>query len=136
MQASGSFSVTGFQPSTVEPENIIATALPLGVAVMEKRYTGDVSGRSNTVFVSAFDQEQGLGSYVALESFEGSLDGASGTFNYIHSATTRGSDRYQEFFTIVPGSGTDDLRGITGSGSMTVDSDGGHLVVFEYELSE
>jgi len=135
MHASGIFTVTAFQPSAIEPDTSITTALPRGIAIMEKEYTGEVLGRSSTVFVSAFDQDRGLGSYVALESFEGSLNGVSGTFNYLHSAATRGSDRYQEHFTIVPESGTDGLRGITGGGRMTVDADGGHQIAFEYEIS-
>ena len=43
----------------------IATALPVGVATMEKRYEGDVSGRSTTIFTAAFDQSTGVGTYVA-----------------------------------------------------------------------
>ncbi|WP_309103158.1 DUF3224 domain-containing protein [Microbacterium sp.] len=134
MQASGTFTVTAFQPSTIESDTTIATALPTGIAIMQKQYTGGVTGRSSTVFVSAFDQDRGFGSYVALESFEGSLNGVAGTFNYIHSAATRGSDRYQEHFTVVPESGTAGLHGITGVGRIAVGADGGHEIVFEYDI--
>ena len=81
---------------------------------MEKTYTGDVVGRSATLFTSAFDAAAGIGTYVAMESFEGSLDGAPGTFNFVHSATTGGTDRSAEHFAIVPSSGTGDLAGIRG----------------------
>ncbi len=103
---------------------------------MEKRYEGQVSGRSASLFTAAFDQKTGIGSYVAVESFEGELGGLSGTFNFTHTASTGGENqRYDESFVIVPSSGTGALRGIVGSGGMSVDSDGTHRIWFDYELS-
>jgi hypothetical protein len=128
--------VTSFVPATVDPPPAdVTTALPVGVATMEKRFEGDVSGLSATVFTSAFDQERGVGTYVAMESFEGSLNGVAGTFNFVHSATTHGTDRVGEHFVIVPASGTGDLAGISGSGRIAIDDDGGHRIRFDYELS-
>jgi hypothetical protein len=132
MRASGEFHVESFKPAALDPSPAdITTALPVGIAVMEKRYEGEVSGRSATLFTSAF---AGAGTYVAMESFEGSLNGVAGTFNFAHSATTSGSDRMNEFFLIVPASGTAALAGIRGGGGMTVDADGTHRVWFEYDL--
>ncbi|BBC98268.1 hypothetical protein SRO_7092 [Streptomyces rochei] len=67
---------------------------------------GEVVGRSATLFTAAFDQTTDVGTYVAMESFEGSLRGRPGSFDFAHSAMTSGSDRTAEFFTIVPTSGT------------------------------
>ncbi len=69
-----------------------------------------------------------------MESFEGSLHGRAGSFNFAHSATTRGTDRAAEFFTIVPSSGTGDLGTITGTGGLSIDDDGTHRLWFEYEI--
>lgn len=69
-----------------------------------------------------------------MESFEGTLNGRSGAFNFVHSASTSGTDRSAEFFLIVPGSGTAELAGITGTGGISVDADGTHHIEFEYEL--
>jgi hypothetical protein len=134
MKATGTFEVTTFTPTSVTPIPPVATALPVGVSTMEKRYSGEVAGRSATLFTAAFDQESGVGTYVAMESFEGSLNDLSGTFNFAHSATTHGTDRTAAFFTIVPSSGTGDLSGIHGTGLMTVDPDGTHRVAFDFEL--
>ena len=101
---------------------------------MEKLFEGDVAGRSATLFTYAMNHETNVGSYVAMESFEGSLHGAAGTFNFAHSATTSGNDRTDEFFIIVPSSGTGALTGITGSGGITVDADGAHKIWFDYDL--
>jgi hypothetical protein len=134
MRTSGTFSVASFEPTDVTPEPAITTALPIGVARMEKVYDGDVRGRSATLFTAAFDQATGQGTYIALEAFEGSVDGRAGTFAYVHSATTSGADRSDEFFLVVPGSGTGELAGIRGGGSLGVEADGTHRVTLEYEL--
>jgi hypothetical protein len=134
VRASATFSVLSFVPTHVSPQPAITTALPVGVSLMEKRYAGAIEGRSATIFVAAFDQATGVGSYLAMESFEGSVNGRSGTFNFIHSASTSGTSRTDEFFTIVASSGTAELAGITGGGGMAVDADDIHRVWFEYEL--
>ena len=134
MRATGVFRVESFTAADVAAPVEIATALPVGVAVMEKRYEGDVSGRSATIFTSAFDQASGVGTYVAMESFEGALDGVAGAFNFWHAASTPGADREHESFMIVPSSGTGELASISGGGGMTIDADGTHRVWFDYEL--
>jgi hypothetical protein len=134
MRADATFEVVSFTPTTMAPEPAIVTGLPVGVALMEKRMTGDADGRSATLFTSAFDQSAGVGTYVAMESFEGSLNGRRGALNFVHAATTTGGDRTDECFTIVPASGTDELAGIKGGGGISMDGDGTHRIWFEYEL--
>jgi hypothetical protein len=135
MKASGTFTVATFTPTTVTPDPAVATALAVGVATMEKSYDGEIVGRSATLFTSAFDQESGVGTYVAMESFDGSVNGRSGAFNFAHSATTTGTNREAEFFVIVPSSGTGDLAGITGAGGLAVTADGTHRIWFDYTLA-
>ncbi|WAL68188.1 DUF3224 domain-containing protein [Amycolatopsis cynarae] len=134
MRAEATFTVKSFVPTEVVPDPAVATGLPVGVATMEKHFEGAASGRSATLFTAAFDQAKGVGTYVAMESFEGSLNGRTGAFNFAHSATTSGTDRTAEFFTIVPASGTGELAGISGSGGLAVDSDGTHRIWFDYEI--
>lgn len=135
MKAIGTFSVVSFVPTEVVPEPPIATALPVGIAHIEKAFDGEITGRSATLFTAAFDQATGTGTYVAMESFEGALHGTAGSFNFAHSATTSGTDRTAESFVIVPASGTGALAGITGTGGLDVDEDGSHHIWFDYELS-
>lgn len=135
MNAKAIFEVSSFVPAEVSAEPPVVTALPVGVATLAKVFSGQVIGRSTTIFVSAFDQSSGIGTYVALESFEGSLNGRAGTFNFVHSASTGGTDRSNEYFLIVPASGTGDLAGISGDGGLCIDADGTHRVWFDYELS-
>ncbi|WP_433713740.1 DUF3224 domain-containing protein [Nocardia sp. CA-084685] len=134
MKAIGTFSVASFTPTDVVPDPAVITALPVGIAQIEKEFAGEITGRSATLFTSAFDQATGAGTYVAMESFEGALHDRAGSFNFAHSATTLGTDRTAEFFTIVATSGTGALAGITGTGGLTVDTDGVHHIWFDYEL--
>ncbi|MFE3026104.1 DUF3224 domain-containing protein [Nocardia tengchongensis] len=135
MRATGTFSVKSFTPTDITPDPAVATGLPVGLSKMEKQFEGEVAGRSATLFTAAFDQAQGIGTYLAMESFEGALNGQAGAFNFVHAASTTGTDRSDGFFAIVPGSGTGALTGITGKGDIAIDADGTHHIWFEYELA-
>ncbi|MFK4144828.1 DUF3224 domain-containing protein [Streptomyces sp. NPDC004065] len=134
MRATGTFTVKSFTPTGLKPDPAVETALPVGVSTLEKHFEGEITGRAATLFTAAYDQEAGVGTYVAMESFEGALHGRRGAFNFVHSATTTGTDRTAEFFTVVPSSGTGELAGIRGSGGLAVDPDGTHRIWFDYEL--
>ncbi|WP_033257573.1 MULTISPECIES: DUF3224 domain-containing protein [Kitasatospora] len=133
MRASGTFTVQEFTPAPV-PAGEVVTASGVGVATMRKEFRGELEGRSDTLFTSAFDHAAGVGTYLAMESFAGALHGAAGSFNFAHSATTLGTARDDEYFVIVPGSGTGALAGITGTGGIEVDADGTHRIRLDYEL--
>ncbi|MVU76184.1 DUF3224 family protein [Nocardia sp. ET3-3] len=135
MRATGTFSVKSLTPTEATLDPAIATGLPVGLAKMEKQYEGEIVGRSATLFVSAFDAEKGIGTYVAMDSFEGTLNGHPGTFTFAHSASTDGAVRTDGFLSIVSGSGTDGLAGITGKGDLVIDPDGTHRIWFDYELA-
>jgi hypothetical protein len=134
MRANGTFSVKAFNPTSLTVEPAIATGLPVGAATMEKHFEGDIAGRSATLFTSAFDQAAGVGTYVAMESFEGMVNGRQGAFNFVHSASTTGTDRSSGYFAIVPSSGTGELAGISGTGDLVIDADGTHRIWLDYEL--
>lgn len=134
MKVHGTFKVSDFKPTSLAAVPAISTALPVGVSTMTKTYSGEISGQSATLFTSAFDPALGIGSYVAMESFEGSIAGRSGSFNFLHSASTSGQNRAGEFFTIVAGSGTGDFKGMTGGGGIAIDPDGTHRIWFDCEF--
>ena len=132
MLSTSTFTTSDVDVTDYVPD--VTTALPTGHLRMRKTYAGDVEGRSVTQFTSAFDQTSGVGTYVALESFEGSVAGRRGAFNFVHAASTSGTDRAHEYGLIVPGSGTEELVGIEGSVRLTVDADGTHRMDFDHNL--
>ena len=134
-RSEGTFEVLGFTPLDVEAAVDITTGMQLGVATMEKRFTGGVAGTSATWFTGG-RAEGGAGTYVALEAFTGALDALEGTFVFVHAASTHGEDRYAEHFAVAEGSGTGELTGISGTGGMSVDADGTHRVWFDWDLPD
>ena len=136
MRASSTFTVENFVPVNLPVSAGPDTAISVAVATMTKQFTGEVSGRSTTVFTYTLDPASNAGGYVAMESFDGSVHGRTGTFTFTHSATTSGVDRNAESFTIIPSNGTGELAGISGGGGITVDPDGTHHLWFDYELPE
>jgi hypothetical protein len=135
MQTSASFTVSVFEPTELAPPET-ATATPVAVARMVKNFTGALQGTAETLFTAAFDQDRGIGTYVAMESFAGTIDGRAGSINIAHSATTDGGpERRHELLVIVPGSGTGDLVGVTGTGRIVVDDDGTHRLELDYEVA-
>jgi hypothetical protein len=134
MRADGTFTVTAFVPTELAGDPEVPTAVAVGVSTMRKEFEGEVAGRSSSLFTAAVDQQAGVGTYLAMESFTGSVAGLEGSFNFAHSATTHGTDRAAEFFVIVPSSGTGKLTGITGTGGIAIDTDGTHRIWLDYEL--
>lgn len=128
--AEGTFCVVDMVPQ--EHTSMITTGLPTGYARMRKDFRGAIHGVSDAQFVSAYEGDRGT--YVALESFEGSIDGRKGACNIAHSATTEHGNRSHEMLVIVPGSGTGGLGGISGAGRIVVDADGTHHLHLDYRL--
>ncbi len=135
MRASGTFKVVAFTPTPSAPDPTMTADHTLGVATIRKLYEGEIAGRSATSFVAALGRRAGLGPYLAMESFEGTLDGRAGAFDFAHAPTTGRAAWSPNFFRILPTSGTGRLAGIHGSGGMAIDADGTHRIWFDYELS-
>ena len=101
----------------------------LGRMKIEKQWHGDLEGTSNGQMLTGGDVQTGSAGYVAIEKFTGTLKGRRGTFLLQHSATmTKGKGDLT--IIVVPDSGTDELKGI--SGNLTIKIEGGkHFYDFE-----
>lgn len=131
MRASGTFKVVAFTSASIAPD---------AAATMEKQYEGDIAGHSATLLSTDLDQCTAVGdptdlksTCVALESFEGTVGGRNGAFDFAHSPTTAEDDA-DRFFRIVPSSGTGLLAGIRGTGGMAIDANGTYRIWFDYDL--
>jgi hypothetical protein len=108
--ATGEFDVKIAPPDRV---TVPANAPAIGRHILEKTYHGGLHGRALGEMLSAGQLQQGQATYVALESFEGALDGRSGGFALAHfGEMDAGSEELR--IRIVPGSGTGELSGIRG----------------------
>jgi len=106
----------------------------IGRMALDKQFLGDIVGTSKGQMLSTMSDVQGSAGYVAIERFEGMLDGRKGTFALQHSGImNRGVPGL--VITVIPDSGTGELVGI--SGTMSIDiADGKHFYDFEYAITK
>jgi Protein of unknown function (DUF3224) len=118
-----------------KPDTQIARAANLGRLTIDKRFHGDLEGISKGEMLATQTDVPGSAGYVALERVTGTLKGRAGSFVLQHSATmTRGTP--VSSITVVPDSGTGELRGLSGKMTITVASDGGHSYQFDFRIDE
>jgi hypothetical protein len=86
----------------------------LGRLSIGKTFEGDLVGTSLGQMLTAGDNRTGSGVYVAVERVTGSLNGKSGTFALHHTGIMDQGKPSLEI-RVVPGSGTGELAGISGS---------------------
>ena len=99
---------------------------------LRKQFHGDLEATSVGQMLTAGTDVKGSAGYVALERVTGTLHGRPGAFTLQHSGTmTRGAPRLT--ITVVPDSGSDDLRGIAGRFAISIDG-GVHSYDMEYTI--
>jgi Protein of unknown function (DUF3224) len=99
---------------------------------INKQIHGDLEATSKGEMFSGGDPKQGTAGYVAIEVVTGILNGKTGSFALQHTATMdqRGP---QMSVIIVPGSGTGELKGISGTFDIQI-AKGRHSYNLEYAL--
>jgi hypothetical protein len=128
MHATGSFDIKttpASPPPLGDPSLIRLTS--------EKQFHGDLEGASRGEMLGAGNVQSGNAGYVALEAVSGTLQGRRGTFILQHSGSiTAGVQQLN--IKVVPGSGTGDLAGISGSMNIRIEAGGKHFYDFDYAL--
>jgi len=123
MSAEGKFEIS------LEPQN--DENAPAGRLIINKQYSGGLAGTGTGQMISK-RTEGGVAVYYAIEEFEGSLDGKSGSFTLVHSGFMSAQTQSLEVL-ILEGSGSGELVNI--SGSLTIIQENGeHLYELDYEL--
>ncbi|WP_254614572.1 MULTISPECIES: DUF3224 domain-containing protein [unclassified Myxococcus] len=107
---------------------------PIGRLSIDKRYHGELEGTGVGQMLATMDDGKS-GAYVAMERVTGSLQGRKGSFSIHHTGRmTRGASELT--ILVVPDSGTDELKGLSGSMQIQIDDKGAHSYVFEYTLPD
>lgn len=104
---------------------------PAGRMVIDKTFEGDMSGTGRGQMISK-RTDSGVAVYHAVEEFAGELAGKRGGFTLIHSGYMDSNSQSLEI-TILAGSGSGELAGISGAMLITQD-DGGHQYELHYEM--
>jgi len=108
----------------------------VGRMTIDKVWQGDLEGTSKGVMLTCATESTGSMAYVALEKFEGRVNGKAGAFYFTHNASMQKgkADSGVQNIRVVADSGTDELAGISGNLTINIDANGGHAYVFDYEL--
>jgi hypothetical protein len=128
-QAKGPFDVNRTAMETVDAGN----GASFGRFRFEKRFHGDLDATGVVEMLSAGNPASGSAGYVAMEHLAGSLHGRRGSFMFQHSGTM---DRGASSLTVsvVPGTGTDELQGLSGTLQIDIAEGGAHSYTFDYML--
>ncbi len=127
MHATGPFDVK------VTPQDDKSDDPLLGRMALDKQYHGDLEGMGKGQMLTAGTSVKGSGAYVAIEKFTGTLKGHSGTFVLQHQGTMT-QNVPQLSVSIVPDSGTGELKGIAGKMTINIAPGGKHSYDLEYSL--
>jgi hypothetical protein len=99
---------------------------------IDKEVHGDLEATTKGEMFSGGDPKSGAAGYVAIEVVTGTLGGKRGTFALQHSATMDANGPKMSVI-VVPGSGTDGLKGIAGVFTIRIEG-GQHFYDFDYTL--
>lgn len=125
--ATGTFDVS---ITPIQPADGTAPDVP-GRMLLAKTFHGALTGTGEGEMLATMGPEQS-GAYAALERVRGTLDGHTGTFALIHRGLMdKGAQEL--LITVVPGSGTGELTGLTGVFHLTIKG-GEHRYDLEYTL--
>ncbi len=99
---------------------------------IDKQFHGDLEGTSKGLMLAAGELAKGNAGYVAIEQVTGKLAGRTGSFALQHSGTMENGG-YKLTVTVVPGSSTGELAGLSGAMTIII-ANGKHSYTFEYTL--
>jgi hypothetical protein len=103
-------------------------------ARVSKTFTGDVEGEGQVEYLMMYRGDKSA-SYVGLERFVGTIGGRAGTCVLRRTGVFEGG-LAKESYSVIPGSGTGELRGLRGEGSTALGHASEYPFTLDYELDE
>jgi hypothetical protein len=128
MHAEGTFDVK----TTPLPADDATVGTSIGRFALDKQFHGDLEAASKGEMLGAGNPATGTAGYVAIEQVTGTLHGHAGSFALQHTGTMQGGG-FDLKVSVVPGSGTGDLAGISGTMEIIITA-GKHSYKFDYAL--
>jgi hypothetical protein len=107
-------------------------SVSIGRVTVQKQLQGALEATSVVHMIGVRTPIDGMGGYVAIERVTGVLEGKRGTFVLQHSGTMTGGKPTLDV-TVVPGSGTGELRGLRGVFVITIEA-GKHFYAFDWSI--
>ena len=101
-------------------------------ATVTKAFTGDIEGEGRVEYLMMY-RSDGSAAFVGLERVVGRIGGKSGTF-VLERIGAFESGQAKESYSVIPGSGTGELRTLRGDGTSTLGHGTEHPFALNYEL--
>lgn len=106
----------------------------LSHASVKQAFKGDIEGEGSVEYVMMFRNDQSA-SYIGLQRVVGKIGGRSGSFvlqciGTFENGVAKGS------WSVVPGSGTDQLRGLRGDGVFSADKGCTASISLDYDFDK
>jgi len=131
--ATGTFEVTVTPEAQASGEG---GALPTSRMGLLKRFAGGIDGTARgTMLAAGIPKAGNAAAYVAIDQFEGRVDGKAGGFALLHRGTMTKAGGGELTIIVAPDTGTGALSGIEGTLAITVEG-GVHRYDFTYTLPE
>lgn len=128
LHAEGTFEVR----NSPLPADDAVNGTAIGRFGLDKQFHGDLEGTSKGEMLGAGNPATGTAGYVAIEQVTGTLNGHHGSFVLQHFGTME-DNKFDLLVKVVPGSGTGELTGISGTMSIAI-ANGKHSWKFDYTL--
>ena len=128
MLTDATFRITGWDENPYdEPES----GPKLTTAHVQRSFHGDLSGTGNLMYVMS--HMDGGATFSGFEKVVGTLGGRTGSFVLRHTGTYDG-ERATSEYEVVPGSGTGELAGLSGTGGFSAGHAEEHEMTLDYEV--
>ena len=118
---------------TSQPADEREAAAFLGRMAIDKSFHGELEATSVGQMLAARGDQPASAGYVAIERVTGTLAGRQGSFVLQHSGHSNPAGQSLEI-NVVADSGTDELKGLSGTMRIIIEPGGGHFYEFDYEL--
>jgi hypothetical protein len=126
-QAKATFAIKSWDEKAY---NEMDGAPKLTRANVTKSYQGDIEGEGKVEYLMMY-RTAGSASFMGLERVTGSVGGRSGSFVLQHTGTFEDGVA-KVILSVVPGSGTGDLRGMKGEGGFSVGHQPPYAMTLDY----
>ncbi len=101
-------------------------------ASVVKVFSGDIEGEARVEYLMMYGSD-GSATFVGLERVVGRIGHRAGSFVLRRTGTFEGGQA-KETYSVIPGSGTGELRGLRGEGTSAVGHGTEHPITLSYEL--
>ena len=128
--ASGSFEIEAWDE---QPYVEIEGGGKLTRAEVRQAISGDIAGEGEVQWLMCYREDQ-TADFVGLQRIVGQLGGRTGSFVLVQTEGTFDGKEARGKLSVVPDSGTGDLRSLRGSGSFSAPHGSPASIALDYEL--